>query len=85
MYFVDTPFGLPQYEQSLTWKDTAAKATIFGPNGSWSEVVPFVDQTYDYYLVIGCFSNSDSTGFKKTAKAMNTMNAWDLPSLKNCP
>ena len=78
MYFV-----VDYFEDLISWKDSAAKATIFGPNGSWSEVVPIVpseDLTDAYYFVIGCFSNSGSTGFKKVAEAEKS-----LPSLKNCP
>ena len=66
---------------SMSWKDSASKATIFGPNGSGSEVVPFDngDLNGDRYFVVGCFSNSGYTGFNKIAQAMNSVTTFKCP------
>lgn len=67
--------------RTMTWVDSEAKSTIFGPNGGGSAVVPFNNANMDglRYFVVGCFDKRGFFGFEKVAKAVSN------PAVSDCP
>lgn len=65
----------------MTWANSEAKSTIFGPNGGGSNVVPFNWQNTDgqRYFIVGCFDNRGFFGFSKVATAASS------PDFSQCP
>ena len=52
---------------TMSWTDSEAQATIFGPNGGGSTVVPLEDDKLDKerYFIVGCFDSTGFPGFQK--------------------
>jgi len=58
--------------RSMSWADSDAKGTVFGPNNGGTQIVPLdADQTDDgkRYFVIGCFDHTGYPGFVKVGQA----------------
>jgi len=67
--------------RDMTWSQAEAKATVWGPNGGGSHVVPLAknDLNGERYYTVGCF---DSTGYASFQKVANSASS---PTLSNCP
>jgi hypothetical protein len=57
--------------EGMSWKDSGAKVTIYGPEGK-GEIEMMLDDTKkvgeEVYYFVGCFDNTYFDGFKKIAK-----------------
>ena len=62
----------------MSWTDSGAKALIYGPNGTGSDIVQLSDDSKDgkRYFIVGCFVNG---AFQKVAQSTTSV------SIDMCP
>ena len=67
--------------REMTWTDSEAKATVWGPNGGGNHIVPLTksDLNGERYFIVGCFDSNGYGSFQQVA------NSASSPSYSNCP